>query len=172
MRKIFVVSDTHFGHSNILNFMDKDGHRFRGSLFSSVQEMNETMVENWNSVVSDQDIVYHMGDVYFGNPKDAEKYISRLNGRKRLLLGNHDDGKCAVLQKHFQKIGLWRMFPEFNVLLTHVPVHESTLNEKKSRFNLHGHIHQNDSPSPLHINCCVEKHGYTPVELESLIPAF
>lgn len=165
MRNIFIVSDTHFGHSNILNFTDSEtGNKIRPE-FSCVEEMNEVMVDRWNSVVHDEDIVYHLGDVYFG---DGHKVLNRLKGRKRLILGNHDNGKASYLQCNFQKVLMWRMFPEFNCVLTHVPIHESSL--YKVDYNLHGHIHQQKSPSPRHINCCVEVQDYAPKHIEELIP--
>lgn len=137
--------------------------------------MDQHMVERWNDTVSDEDIVYHLGDVYFG---EGHKVLPFLRGRKRLILGNHDNGKCQKLQKYFQKILLWRMFPEYGVLLTHVPAHPSAFEYKKLR-NIHGHIHQNttmmlnedgtQSPDPRYINVSVEKINYTPVDLEKLV---
>lgn len=164
MRNIFVISDTHFSHANILKFTGYDGLPVRPE-FSSVEEMDEVMIDRWNSVVKDEDIVYHLGDVYFAQ---GHKLLARLKGRKRLILGNHDNGKCTHLQKYFQKITVWRMFPEFNILLTHVPIHESSLNENKANYNVHGHIHSNLSPTMRHYNVCVEKHNYTPVAIEDI----
>ena len=165
MRNIFIVSDTHFGHSNILKFTDSNtGNKVRPE-FSCVEEMNEVMVDRWNSIVRDEDIVYHLGDVYFG---DGHKVLSRLKGRKRLILGNHDNGKASYLQNYFQKILMWRMFPDFNCVLTHVPIHESGM--YSVTYNLHGHIHQNASPTDRHINCSVEVQNYTPRCIEELIP--
>jgi len=63
-RDIWVISDTHFDHANILNFTDKVGKPTRN--FADVDEMNETMIANWNSVVKPGDKVYHLGDVLFG----------------------------------------------------------------------------------------------------------
>jgi calcineurin-like phosphoesterase family protein len=163
MSEIYIVSDTHFGHSNILKFKDSGGNPIRP--FSCVEEMDEHMVDAWNRVVSPDDIVYHLGDVYF---EDGHKHLSRLKGRKRLLLGNHDNGKSSYVQCNFQKVLLWRMFPEYNCLLTHVPVHESTL--FKVKYNLHGHIHQNNSPTPVHINCSVEVQDYNPKHISTLVP--
>lgn len=163
MSNIFAISDTHWSHVNFLKFTDAEGNRIRP--FDSIEEIDEMMVENWNKTVGESDIVYHLGDVYFGH---GYKYLERLKGRKRLILGNHDDGKCPHLQKHFQKITVWRMFPEFNCLLTHVPVDVSSL--YKVKYNLHGHIHQQSSPTPQHINCCVEMHNYTPKPIEELVP--
>lgn len=163
-KDIWVVSDTHFGHNNIISYC--------GRPFANAEIMDEVLVENWNSVVKDGDIVYHLGDVYFGvNGRDA---LSKLKGRKRLILGNHDDGKDQFLHKTFQKINVWRMFPEFGLLLTHVPVHESSLEryeggELVSKLkNVHGHIHNNDAPSENHVNVSVEQTSYTPINIDEL----
>jgi calcineurin-like phosphoesterase family protein len=165
MSNIFIISDTHFGHANILKFTDSTtGERIR-PMFNNLEEMDETMVECWNSVVKDQDIVYHLGDVYFG---DGHRVLPRLKGRKRLILGNHDNGKSEYIQKYFQKVLMWRMFPEFNCVLTHVPIHESGM--YKVGYNLHGHIHQNLSPGERWINCSVEVQDYTPKAIEELVP--
>lgn len=170
---IFVISDTHFNHSNILTFVDSLGKPCREG-FSSVEEMNEVMIERWNSVVRDGDTVYHLGDVLFGNDKDdwLNKNMPRLRGKKRLIFGNHDDPKHFVGKGHFSKTMLWRMFPEFNILLTHVPVHPSTLQEGRfgdgPMLNVHGHIHQNASPEGPYKCVCVEQINYTPVAIEDL----
>jgi calcineurin-like phosphoesterase family protein len=118
-------------------------------------------------VVKDNDIVYHLGVVYIGGGCGVT-ILPQLRGRKRLILGNHDNGKDQNLHRHFEKIMMWRQFPEFDCLLTHVPVHESTM--FKVKYNLHGHIHQNASPSAQHINCCVEVQDYTPKSIEQLVP--
>jgi calcineurin-like phosphoesterase family protein len=167
--RIFVVSDTHFGHVNILSFKDSVDKPIRQG-FNDVDHMNEMMIHNWNSVVTPEDKVYHLGDVFFGPKDKADEILSRLNGKKRLILGNHDDAKSPVLQKHFQKIMMWRIFKEFSTVLSHVPLHETTLKEG-SQFNVHGHIHQNQSPSNHHICACVEHINYTPVLLEDLVKA-
>lgn len=161
-RQIFVISDTHFGHENILGFKREDGSLLRK--FDSIQDMDETIVQNWNSIVNDNDIVYHLGDVYFGQ---GYQVLSRLKGRKRLILGNHDDGKCKHLQKYFQKILMWRTFPDLNCTLSHVPLHESSF--WKVKYNIHGHIHEKQSPTPRHINCSVEATDYKPINIEDLI---
>lgn len=159
---IFVVSDTHFGHANFLNFTDENGNPIRP--FKSVEEVDQLMLDNWNRVVTDSDIVYHLGDVYFAGKHGI---LNALKGKKRLLLGNHDNGKDENLHKVFQKIELWRVFKEWNCLLTHIPIHESGL--YKVDYNVHGHIHQQKSPTPRHINVSVEQINYTPVPLESLM---
>lgn len=131
--------------------------------------MNSVMIERWNSVVKDEDIVYHLGDVGFAGVN--RHILPALKGRKRLILGNHDDGKNQDLHNNFQKIMVWRMFPEFGLLLTHVPVHESSLGENPKRpdmKNVHGHIHDKSPPSNKHINVSVEQINYTPINIEEL----
>lgn len=162
MRDIFVVSDTHFGHENILGFLTETGENVRS--FDDVQQMNELMVENWNKVVGDSDIVYHLGDVYFGK---GHSVLSRLKGRKRLVVGNHDNPKSEHILNNFQKVMLWRIFPEFNCLLSHVPVHDSSLH--KIMYNLHGHVHLNSLHDERYINCCVEVNDYRPRSIEDII---
>jgi len=165
MRNIWIISDTHFNHSNILKFVDDKGENVRN--FDSLQEMNETMIQNWNAVVRPGDIVYHLGDVFFGDQDWFKKTWPRLMGSKRLIVGNHDDVKFLACGGFFQKVMLWRLFKEHNMLLTHVPVHESNI--RKVEFNVHGHIHQQESPTKRHVNVCVEKTLYTPIHIEDVL---
>lgn len=169
MKDIWVISDTHFGHDNIIRYCDRP--------FENSREMDEKMLDNWNSVVRPGDIVYHLGDVYFNKSRtDWGSFFAKLCGAKRLILGNHDDGKDKLLQTTFQKIMMWRMFPEFGLLLTHVPVHESSLfrgptgNEQNPPrlTNIHGHIHEKQSPNGPYKNVSVEQINYTPVHIEDL----
>lgn len=157
MRNIFVISDTHFGHSNIIKYCKRP--------FSSVEEMDECLISNWNKEVSDQDIIYHLGDVYMGPQKSD--FFHRLKGRKRLILGNHDNGKDQKLQTMFQKIMVWRMFPEFGVLLSHIPLHPSSL-PAKAPINIHGHIHNKQAPGAQYRNVSVEMINYTPISIEEI----
>lgn len=157
MRDIWVISDTHFGHSNIIKYCNRP--------FKSSEEMDDVLIKNWNNVVKDGDIVYHLGDVYMGK---APQFLRNLKGRKRLILGNHDNGKDQLLNQIFEKIMVWRMFPEFGLLLTHVPVHESTLNPTKCPINVHGHIHEKQPPSKNHVCVSVEHTNYTPVNINKL----
>ena len=161
-RDIFVISDTHFGHANMLKFVRADGTLVRP--FTSLEEVDELMVDRWNSTIRDNDIVYHLGDVYM---HDGHRHLARLRGRKRLILGNHDNGKSSYIQCHFQKVLMWRMFPEFDCVLTHVPIHESGM--YKVQYNLHGHIHEKPSPTSRHVNCSVEIMDYTPRSIEQII---
>lgn len=79
----FVTSDTHFGHKNILNLG-------KGRPFKDIDHHNESIIENWNNVVSDDDTVIHLGDVALGPWVDWDGFLTRLNGYKILVVGNHD----------------------------------------------------------------------------------
>ena len=96
MPNTFVISDTHFNHELILTFKDYVGKPVRH--FDSVAQMNECMFDNWNSVVTPADTVYHLGDVLFGYDKEqwlADNF-NKLNGKKHLILGNHDNPKWKI----------------------------------------------------------------------------
>ena len=175
MKNIWLISDTHFFHSNILKFTDDNGELIRGKLFDTVEQMNECMLDNWNSVVKPGDIVYHLGDVMMGNKEEFKKYWKQLNGSKRLIVGNHDDIKWMAQNELFTKILMWRMFTEFGLLLSHVPIHESGLRRGSPTdetapmlLNIHGHIHQNPSPTEHHRCVCVEQINYTPINIEEV----
>ena len=86
----FLISDTHFGHKNILSFKRNDGTSLRPA-FNSIEEHDEFLIDNWNKVVSPTDKIYHLGDVGFYNVSKLLEVMSRLNGRKVLIKGNHDN---------------------------------------------------------------------------------
>lgn len=159
MANIFVVSDTHFHHANMLNFKQNDGTPMRP--FAGVQEMDEHMVDKWNSVVRPQDHVYHLGDVAMG--RASIDICGRLNGHLRLCLGNHDDHAVAHYLKYFKKIFATRRID--NMILSHIPIHPGSLG--RAVANIHGHVHHGSLPPP-YINVSVEVIDYTPVSIEDL----
>lgn len=180
MSNIWVISDTHFNHANILTFVDSTtGKRIRGEQFATAKEMDDYMIERWNSVVKPGDKVYHLGDVMFGDRDYFQKMWPKLHGQKRLIVGNHDDIKYLSSGGFFSKVHMWRMFPEFGLMFSHVPLHASGLlrptfrgckfpEEYETMLNVHGHIHQNASPEGPYRNVSVEAINYTPVNIEEL----
>ena len=173
-RDIWISSDFHFNHENILKFRDSTtGVHVRGDRFQSVTEMNEYMIEQHNRTVKPGDIFYTLGDVFMGEGSREwfKKNWPRLNGRKRLIVGNHDDIKFLSSGGFCQKVQMWRMFPEFGLMFSHVPLHISSMYKHsidRPLFGIHGHIHQNSSPVGPYRNVCVEKTDYSPVHIETL----
>lgn len=153
---IWFISDTHFGHDNIIGYC--------GRPFTSASEMDEVMVERWNATVRPSDKVYHLGDVAMRREHLAT--VKRLHGKKRLIRGNHDIFSTSdYLACGFQEVLGVRVLA--NVLFSHFPVHPGSL----GRFlaNAHGHIHQQPSPEGAYVNLCVEWTEYRPVTLEEVV---
>ena len=82
MSNIFFVSDTHWGHANIIKYSNRP--------FTDVDEMDEKLIENWNKVVKRDDMVYHLGDFAFMKIEKFRQLIWRLNGNIGVIKGNHD----------------------------------------------------------------------------------
>jgi len=158
------ISDTHFGHANILTFKDDAGKLVRE--FSSVEEMDETMVQRWNEVVRDQDRIYHMGDVAMNHR--CLPIMSRLKGKKVLIKGNHDIFKLKDYTPYFEDIRAYKIFPKHGLVVSHIPVHTCQL-EGRFKINAHGHMHQNILPDARYINLCVEHTDYRPVTLNEVM---
>jgi len=165
MEKNWIISDTHFGHQNIIKFTDKDGKLIRGQ-FKTVEEMDETMVDNWNAVVRDQDRVFHLGDVVMN--RRCLPILNRLKGKKVLIKGNHDIFKLSDYTPYFEDIRAYKVYPNLAIIFSHIPVHPYQLKDRFI-FNGHGHLHQNMIDDPRYINLCVENTNYKPVDLDELI---
>ena len=164
MSNIFLCSDHHFGHANILNFFNSDGSHVRA--FDSVEQMDETMVENHNRVVGSKDKVYFLGDVAF--TKQTLATLARLNGEKVLIKGNHDQEKLTEYQKYFKDVRGSHQFS--GLIFTHIPVHVDSLGRWGA--NIHGHLHTHqvmlgNKPDTRYLNVSMEQIAYTPISLEA-----
>lgn len=140
MSNRFVISDTHFGHTNSWQlFKRPDGSPLRP--FSSTEEMDEAMIERWNAKVGPHDVVYHLGDVVINR-----KYlhlVKRLNGKKRLVRGNHDIFKDQDYRDvGFDSLYGVRVFTD-KFILSHIPLHPDCITHR-FKVNVHGHLHANE----------------------------
>lgn len=177
MAEIWLVSDTHFGHAKCLTFQVPDRHyvcrlepcddqcrrtthpELPMRAFSSVEEMDEHMVERWNAVVRPQDKVYHLGDVVMR--KEHLAIMGRLKGHKRLVRGNHDIHDTRLYLPYFDDIYGSRKLDD--LILTHIPIHPGSL---RWAGNVHGHVHNNVwSVGERYLNVSVEVINYTPIPL-------
>lgn len=129
MSRVFVISDTHFGHKRVIEF-EKAARPF-----DTIEAHDAELVARWNAVVTKKDTVWHLGDVFFG--KDGHKVLASLNGYKRLVLGNHDHYPLEVYQAYFGKI--YGAAEYKDCLLTHVPIHPNQM--YRYTKNIHGHMH-------------------------------
>ena len=162
MSRIFVVSDTHFWHTNIIYYGSRP--------FSCIEHMNQQLVTNWNKVVKNTDTVYHLGDVVMSNREDFRKNIlPKLNGKIVFIRGNHDN----LSMSHIYNIII--NFKGYKIELLHNP-DDVTLDCK---YVIHGHIHKNTDGSLTHgdykikgikyFNANVEFNNYKPVLINEII---
>lgn len=160
--KTFLIADTHFGHSNILTFKRNDGTPLRD--FPDIYTHDEYLIHRWNSVVSAEDKVYHLGDVGFKSFSKLAYILERLNGRKVLIKGNHDGFKLSQYHQYFTDVRGTHQLDKF--ILSHIPIHPASV--ERWSANIHGHLHANTLDDPKYINVSVEQIGYTPIDFEEI----
>jgi len=166
MKDIWIISDTHFSHANICKFLRDDGSSLRP--WDNVDEMDEALIENWNSVIKPQDKVYHLGD-FSMDWKTLPEFTEKLHGHKRLIRGNHDMCPTAEYMKYFEDIYGVRVFHEEKMIFSHYPIHEVSIAHKDPKWlNVHGHLHYHKMKEPFYFNASVECINYTPIHFDEL----
>jgi calcineurin-like phosphoesterase family protein len=168
MSTVRFIADLHFGHENMA--------RHRG--FESVTEQDEYIVAQWNKTVHKRDVTYILGDVTM--EKANYDILDRLNGRKHVVLGNHDRMAHVVkLMQHVDSVA--GMVQYKGLFLTHCPIHPMEM-DYRVKYNIHGHIHEKvvmkdvyewgykKDPIPDERYICVscERVSYTPKSLIEL----
>lgn len=138
--KVFIVSDHHFFHNNIIKYCNRP--------FETVEEMNEVLVKNWNSVIGPDDHIYHLGDFCFGNVEKWNWCLEpgRLNGHIHLILGNHDPDRIfrpGTMIERFDSIEFQKVLiiDGWTVYLNHFPFASFSNNIDHKVVQLLGHIH-------------------------------
>jgi calcineurin-like phosphoesterase family protein len=179
MPSVFLTSDTHFGHWGVCKFLAEDGvTKLRP--WDNPDEMDEEMVKRWNDTVRPNDKVYHLGDVVIN--RKALGIMSRLNGDKVLIRGNHDIFRDEEYREHFRELRAYHVMN--GMILSHIPVHTDSL----GRFgvNIHGHLHDKRVKKALKVDIktgqvvygnepdlryhcvCVEQTDFRPILLENV----
>ncbi|SHJ19022.1 Calcineurin-like phosphoesterase superfamily protein [Malonomonas rubra DSM 5091] len=158
MADIFFTADTHLGHAKILEYEPETRGRF-----SSIEEHDEHLIERWNSVVRPGDTVWHLGDVSF--QRQGFNSARRLNGYKKLILGNHDILDSQDYLQLFAKLH-GSVFFKGVALLTHLPIHPQQFH--RFAFNFHGHLHSKSLDDPRYINVGVDQWDLRPVSWDEL----
>ena len=153
MRKIYFIADPHFGDDRI--------RRYENRPFETVEEMDRSMIGNWNAVVEEADLVYVLGD--FGADDYEGEILSQLKGHKYLVKGNHDtNSNEAYRAAGFREVydypiildSFWILSPDAMYVNTNMPY-----------ANLFGHVHNNPiikDYSKQHFCVSVERIDYTP----------
>lgn len=142
-QKIFFTSDLHFSHSNILEFCPNRIKKYG----RTVPEMNENIIQDWNEIVSENDIAFILGDVSFGSINDTANYLSQLNGELHLISGNHDkrylDKKLFTVWFKSIQTYLEIQIGQQHLVLCHFPFLEWSRCHWGS-WHLFGHLHGNE----------------------------
>ena len=155
-KEVWFIADTHFAHKAIVQYC--------GRPFDDIGAMDQHIIENWNNVVKPDDTVYHCGDFsLYLTHLEKKQYLDRLNGKKFLVIGNHDIDRVG----HWAKLGVtaFKKPIEFEgMILSHEPVNYP------DKPNVHGHTHGNIhrgeiSEHGIHVCVSVEVVEYTPVSL-------
>lgn len=154
----FVSSDHHFFHKNIIEYCSRP--------FTGLDHMHQFMIDEWNSVVTDDDIIIHLGDFICGGTFDAVKeVVDQLNGYKILVIGNHDSkGKQWLKNVGFDQVYRSK-FCIGMYCFSHRVQHADFLKANESRYNLHGHSHKHDYGDP-YFNFGVDVVGYKPKKVK------
>lgn len=161
---IFFTADTHFGHSNIINYCDRP--------FTCKEEHDAALIERWNSVVKPGDIVYHLGDFGFGSSQYLKSICNRLRGQINLIRGNHDKNISQIQSRfgfvkdvHLLETKL--MDKKLKIFMSHYP-HRSWIHKPRDAYHLFGHVHGNMGPFGLSFDVGVDCWNYTPLSIEQV----
>lgn len=169
---IYFISDTHFNHTNIIEYCNRP--------FNSTEQMNETILNNWNNIINNDDMVYHLGDLALSRQELIIDIVSKLKGKKYLIRGNHDKWSIATYEEF--RFTVLRNPPikleKYKLLLSHYPIEDTRI--PKGYINVHGHIHNHDlyndfdsfSPEKYsrekHINISCEVTDFKPISIDEL----
>lgn len=177
-QRIFFTSDLHFGHQNIIRFCNRP--------WKTTDEMEEALIENWNSVVTDDDIVFDLGDFAFASNSKWKEILGELNGQHHLILGNHEisrwpgDKIIELFDSVHQQL-LLKIDGRF-VYLNHFPFlcyAGSWRGPETAVYALHGHVHSGPGAAgkdadrlknlfPYQYDVGVDNNNYTPISWEQV----
>ncbi|MBS5216474.1 MAG: metallophosphoesterase family protein [Clostridiales bacterium] len=167
----YYISDMHFGHRNVLKYDKRP--------FSSVEEMDEILISNWNRKVKDHDDIWILGDFCYHSEKDPAFYLKQLKGKKHLIVGNHDrvtlSSDSAI--RYFKSIERMQHIKDGkeNIIMCHFPIADWNA-KKRGCYHIYGHIHNarddiyefmRKQERALNAGCMIN--NYEPATLEELI---
>ena len=167
----YYIADTHFGHKNVLLHDQRP--------FQNVDEMNAALIQNWNETVTDSDDIWVLGDFCYCSRNTPDFYLKQLNGRKHLIIGNHDRSilQSSTASEYFVTIEHLRYLKDgtSNVILCHFPMADWS-GKYRGFYHIYGHIHNacNEvsefmSRQERTFNAGCMLHNYKPVTLAELM---
>lgn len=175
---IYFIADLHLGHDNIIELCNRP--------FSTIEEMDETIINNWNKKIHKNDTIYILGDMIWEDA-DPTKYLSQLEGKKILIIGNHDIKwlNKGDYSSYFEKIVYMDLIPAgispngHTITLCHYPMLEwqgsRKIGSRKEGYHIYGHIHARVSKEYQSLyqnnnayNAGVDINNFTPVTIEEL----
>jgi len=164
---LIFTSDNHFSHTNAIKYCDRP--------FLDVKEMNIKMIENWNSIVKENDIVYHLGDFVFTKfISEVEMLTTTLNGKINLIMGNHDKLIRKNLKYFLRFFNSIKDFDEIKLYKKSITLcHYSMRVWNKSHYgswHLFGHSHGNlnNIDLGLSLDIGVDNFNFYPISFEQL----
>jgi len=158
---VYVTSDLHLGHTGIVGF--------RKGLFKNLEEHDNLIIDEWNSVVSKRDTVYVLGDFIWN--KSSLRHLPKLKGQINWVLGNHDPKITKDLLDGLNInfcAGIWPY--KHGIVFSHVPIHPQEL-AYRWEYNIHGHIHHRERniDDPRYYNANVDVQGFKPAPLDYIM---
>ena len=176
--EIFFVSDTHFGHTNIIKYCNRP--------FNNTDEMDEALINNWNAKVPKDGIVYHLGDFAWGSINYWKKIREQLNGEIILIYGNHDEKYLnnKLMYKLFKEVT-----PQKNIWINKIPIYMNhypflcfggSYKGLGATWQLFGHVHSNPRSEegldhkrlvncfPTQYDVGVDNNNFTPISFDEL----
>lgn len=172
---IYFTSDLHFGHDKLFLYGPRG--------FTNIQEHDETIIKNWNSIVTPDDIVYVLGDLMLNDNAHGVECVNKLNGHLKVILGNHDTiERTSIYEgeqlKNVEVLGyaVPLRYKKFNFFLSHYPTITNNYDSDKLYkivVNLCGHTHTNnrfvDADKGMIYHCELDAHNNKPVSIEEVI---
>jgi calcineurin-like phosphoesterase family protein len=165
---IYFTSDTHYFHRKIIEYSKRP--------FRNLEEMHKEMVRRWNERVGPEDTVVHLGDFSFGSFADGRSVLERLNGRKVIVLGNHDRSAKRMMEMGFEEahesLSRSDLMPGLRVFMRHkppVPVGQHDHQSEGHDVFLCGHVHELWARRGDVINVGVDVSDFRPLTLAELL---
>jgi len=161
MGRIFFTADTHFGHGNIIKHCSRP--------FGGTTEMDQELIRRWNEVVGPEDTIYHLGDFSYRTPRPGF-YFEQLNGRKHLVIGNHDKGKTLKLGWSSVEHRTYLAVEGRELVLDHYAM-RTWKNIRYGAWHLFGHTHGRMPPHYSSMDVGVDTHDFRPWSWEEVVEA-